>query len=122
METTMSSTSKTQIDAALPPHPIMVVLVDDQPMIAESIRRMLKDEPDIDLHYCMEVDKALETIVKIQPTLILQDLVMPNIDGLDLLQAYRANPTACDVPIVVLSAKEEPEIKASAFALGANDD
>jgi len=118
----MSSTSKTQIDAALPPHPIMVVLVDDQPMIAESIRRMLKDEPDIDLHYCMEADKALETIVKIQPTLILQDLVMPNIDGLDLLQAYRANPTACDVPIVVLSAKEEPEIKARAFALGANDD
>jgi len=109
------------MDINLPPHPIMVVLVDDQPMVAESIRRMLQDEHDIDLHYCMHAERALDVIREIQPTLILQDLIMPHVDGLDLLRDYRACKTSCEVPVVVLSSREEPETKARAFALGAND-
>lgn len=58
---------------------------------------------------------------QIQPTVILQDLVMGEIDGLMLLRFFRANPGTRDVPIVVLSTKEEPEQKAEAFASGAND-
>jgi len=117
----MADDNFSDTDFQLPPHPIMVVLVDDQPMIAESIRRMLEHEHDIDLHYCMDASKALDMIKNIQPTLILQDLVMPHTDGLALLQSYRANRETCDVPVVVLSSKEEPEVKARAFALGAND-
>ena len=108
-------------DIKLPPHPIMVVLVEDQPMVAESIRRMLESEHDIDMHYCMEADKALEMICRIQPTLILQDLIMPQTDGLELLRRYRATEKICDVPVVVLSSREDPQVKARAFALGAND-
>src|SRR5262249_4353454 len=52
---------------------------------------------------------------------ILQDLVMPDIDGLTLLKFFRANPATRDVPMIVLSTKEEPKTKAEAFALGAND-
>src|SRR5262249_16128344 len=51
----------------------------------------------------------------------LQDLVMPEIDGLQLVRFYRANAPTRDTPLVVLSSKEEPVIKARAFALGAND-
>ena len=46
---------------------------------------------------------------------------MPGIDGLSLLKQFRANPRTRDIPMIVLSAKEEPLIKAQAFALGAND-
>ncbi len=56
-----------------------------------------------------------------QPTVILQDLVMPGIDGLTLVKFFRANPATRQVPMIVLSTKEEPVIKAQAFALGAND-
>ncbi len=116
-----NSIPQTAIDVALSPHPLMVVLVDDQPIIAETIRRMLDDEIDIDFHYCMEARDALDMIVSIQPTLILQDLIMPHIDGLDLVRQYRAHPVTRDTPIIVLSAKEDPEVKVEAFARGAND-
>jgi sigma-B regulation protein RsbU (phosphoserine phosphatase) len=55
------------------------------------------------------------------PTVILQDLVMPELDGLTLVKLYRANPATCEVPLIVLSTKEEPIVKAEAFATGAND-
>ena len=56
-----------------------------------------------------------------QPTVILQDLVMPEIDGLTLVKTFRAHEPTRETPMIVLSTKEEPTVKAEAFALGAND-
>jgi two-component system chemotaxis family response regulator WspR len=52
---------------------------------------------------------------------ILQDLVMPGTDGLTLVRRYRENAATRDIPIIVLSTKEEPTMKSAAFAAGAND-
>ena len=46
---------------------------------------------------------------------------MPEIDGLTLVRQFRADERFRDVPIIVLSTKEEPAVKAEAFAVGAND-
>src|SRR5580658_10450626 len=62
----------------------MVLLVDDQPMVAEAIRRKLAGLPDIDLHYCTDGLDAINQANNIKPSVILQDLVMPSIDGLAL--------------------------------------
>lgn len=99
----------------------MVLLVDDQTIVAEAVHRALADLDDIDFHYCAQSSEALDLAIRIKPTVILQDLVMPNMGGLDLLQLYRTNPATQDVPVIVLSVKEEPKIKAKAFELGAND-
>jgi two-component system chemotaxis family response regulator WspR len=107
--------------AALSDIPIMVLLVDDQAIVAEAVRRALANEDGIDLHYCANADEAIHAATHTRPTLILQDLVMPGIDGLTLVKAYRANANLRDVPIIVLSTKEEPTIKSAAFAAGAND-
>ncbi|MCM0590025.1 MAG: SpoIIE family protein phosphatase [Gloeotrichia echinulata IR180] len=102
--------------------PITVLLIDDQPMIAEAIRRMLLPEKDITFHYCSDPTKALKVAKSCQPTIILQDLVMPEMEGLVLVRFLRAqNAPTKYVPLIVLSSKEEPVIKAKAFALGAND-
>lgn len=101
--------------------PIRVLLVDDQAIVGEMVRRMLVGEPDIEFRHCMDPSQALSVANEFRPTVILQDLVMPDIDGLQLVRFYRANPGTKDIPLVVLSSKEEPEIKAQAFALGAND-
>ncbi len=102
--------------------PITVLLIDDQPMIGEAVRRMLLPEKDITFHYCSDPTQAIKVARSCQPTVILQDLVMPEMDGLVLVRFLRANnaPTKY-VPLIVLSSKEEPLIKAKAFALGAND-
>jgi sigma-B regulation protein RsbU (phosphoserine phosphatase) len=102
-------------------HAVTVLLVDDQPIIAEAVRRMLVDESDISFHYCKDPTKAIEMANQLAPTVILQDLVMPELDGLTLVKFFRANPSTREVPLIVLSTKEEPIIKAQAFAIGAND-
>ena len=110
-----------KIETTLPKHSIMVMLVDDQAMIAEAVRRMLVGEKDINFHYCMKAAEAEETALRIRPTVILQDLVMPNVEGLDLVRRYRARPETRYIPIIVLSTREEPVVKAEAFEAGAND-
>ena len=107
--------------AALTEHKITVLLVDDQRMIGEAVRRMLAGEQDIAYHYCQDPTKAIQTAQEISPTVILQDLVMPEIDGLTLVKFFRANAATKNIPMIVLSTKEEPATKAEAFALGAND-
>ena len=99
----------------------VVLLVDDQPIVAELVRQMLSDHPEISLHYCADPFQALNVANQLNPTVILQDLVMPDIDGLTLVKFFRANAATRETPLVVMSSTEEAGTKAEAFRLGAND-
>jgi len=99
----------------------MVFLVDDQPMVSEAVRRALATETDISFHYCSDFVNAVAQAGKLKPTVILQDLVMPGIDGITLVRGYRADTRMHDVPIIVLSTKEDAKVKREAFEAGAND-
>jgi two-component system chemotaxis family response regulator WspR len=101
--------------------PIMVLLVDDQIVVGEAIRRALIDQPGIEFHYCSDPLEAVSVAKKVRPTVILQDLVMPSVNGLDLVREYRANPVTANIPVIVLSTKEEATVKRDAFRTGAND-
>ncbi|EEF58571.1 response regulator [Pedosphaera parvula] len=105
----------------LPGYHFRVLLVDDQAMVGEAIRRVLVDEPDMDFHYCADPNEALELAQQIKPTVILQDLVMPGVDGLTLVSRFRSHPATRETPIIVLSTTDNPEVKGEAFAMGAND-
>ncbi len=100
---------------------IKVLMVDDQAMVCEAVRRMLAEEEGIEFHSLTDPTKAIETAMEIKPTVILQDLVMPDVDGLTLVKFFRAKPELKEVPMIVLSSKEEAETKKKAFELGAND-
>jgi signal transduction histidine kinase len=105
-----------------PTHPALkVLLVDDQRIIGEAVRRMLRAEPDIEFHFCQHPEEAVAKANDIQPTLILQDLVMPDVEGLDMVRLFRENPSTATVPIIVLSSKEDATTKADSFRAGAND-
>ena len=101
--------------------PLKVLIVDDQAMIAEAVRRMLLPHADIRFAACLKGAEAPAKVAEVQPDVILQDLVMPDADGLDLVSSYRKDPTIARTPLIVLSVKEEPATKAEAFARGAND-
>ena len=100
---------------------LKVLLVDDQRIIGESVRRMLRAEPDVEFHFCQTAEDALRTAERIHPTIILQDLVMPDVDGLEMVRRFRANPVTAAVPLIVLSSKEDARVKAESFKAGAND-
>jgi two-component system chemotaxis family response regulator WspR len=99
----------------------VVFMVDDQLMVGETVRRALANEPNIVFHFCSEPGAAVATAQSIAPTIILQDLVMPGIEGLTLVRQYRALEATRNTPIIVLSAREDPITKRDAFAVGAND-
>jgi len=107
--------------ARLSGHATVVLLIDDQRIIGEAVKRMLQTESDIDYHYTTDPREALTLAKQLKPTVILQDLVMPEIDGITLVKSFRAHAATASVPMIVLSSKEEPTTKAEAFAAGAND-
>lgn len=105
---------------ALRAHRITVLLVDDQAIIGRAVEQMLVGE-DMDFHFCQNPTQAVKMASEIRPTVILQDLIMPEIEGLTLARYFRANPLTREIPLIVLSSKDDADIKAQAFQQGAND-
>ena len=112
----MSSTNESINDQC-----VKVLLVDDQDIVGAAVKMMLQDEEGIELMFCNDPAKVIEVANSFEPTVILQDLVMPGVDGISLVRFYRANKLTKEVPVIVLSSKEEADTKANAFASGAND-
>lgn len=100
---------------------IRVLVVDDQPITIEAVRRILAGDPTITCYATTDYEQALHFALALRPTVILQDLIMDDCDGLDLVRAYRREPALEGIPVVVLSANEEGQTKVEAFAAGAND-
>lgn len=98
-----------------------VLLVDDQPIIGMVVSKMLSEDPSIHFHLCTDATAALGMARQLRPTVILQDLVMPGADGLELLMAYRSMAETRNIPIIMLSSNDEPGMKKAAFTMGAND-
>lgn len=99
----------------------VVLLIDDQALVAHRVKDLLKNEPDITLHYCPDPATAIAEALQIKPTVILLDLVMPNIDGLTLCRVFRDTQETVDIPIIMLSANDDGATKAHSFTSGAND-
>lgn len=100
---------------------IRVLLVDDQRIVVEGIRRMLAAHDDIVFDFVTDSAAVVEIARSLRPDVILQDLVMPGVDGFDLLATYRRTAGLAEIPVIVLSSREEGATKAEAFERGADD-
>jgi|DewCreStandDraft_4_1066084.scaffolds.fasta_scaffold00288_66 sigma-B regulation protein RsbU (phosphoserine phosphatase) len=100
---------------------ITVLLIDDQPIVAAQVKKWLAPEKDIRVEYCANPLQALTVAEEVKPSVILQDLQMPDIDGFTLIKFFKAKPGLQDIPLVVLSGNYDATAKADAFKLGAND-
>ncbi|MFO0962928.1 MAG: response regulator [Phycisphaerales bacterium] len=99
----------------------LVLLVDDQPIVEAAIRRLLAPFADIELVAVQDADSGFALALQRRPDVILQDLVMPGVDGMEQIRRIRANHDLADTPLVVLSGDSEPATKNQCFELGAND-
>lgn len=100
---------------------IHVLLVDDHRIVGAKIGHALLPEDDIVFHYCDNATDALATAERCCPSVILQDLAMPEDVGLELVQQYRRHSQLQNVPVIVLSSTHAPLVKKDAFLAGAND-
>ena len=100
---------------------VRVLLIDEHVLIAEVLQAVFETHPDIEFSYCADRSAAIELASRFHPTIMFQVLSMPDTPGLDLVRDLRSTPVLNDVPIVVLSANENPKAKEEAFLAGADD-
>lgn len=98
-----------------------LLIVDDHELIIERLELLLGSQDDLALLSVSAAAEAVDVAIAFEPTVILQDLVMPGIDGLELLARYRENETLRNVPVIFLSATDDPRTKERCFLQGAND-
>ncbi|MEK6238690.1 MAG: response regulator [Planctomycetales bacterium] len=82
-----------------------VLFIDDIPIIGEGIRRMLASESDIAFEYCQHASEAAALAREFCPTVVLQDLEMPEIDGLTQVGVFRQDEELRNIPIIIVSSK-----------------
>ncbi len=93
-----------------------ILFIDDDPLTLETLRR----SAEIFGHEAVLAssgEQALIMISEAPPDLIMTDMMLPDTDGLSLVKDLKRNPSAADIPVVMLSAS--PEIDASQLALEA---
>src|SRR6266850_3543108 len=94
-----------------------ILVVDDEPQITRVLRRSLMSQ-GYDVRTASDGAAALQTFGDWQPDLVITDLSMPNIDGLQLCRNLRS---ISQLPIIVLSVRGEETTKVEALDAGADD-
>ncbi len=98
-----------------------ILLVDDEPINIKVVRKYLTAAGYTDFCSTCNAAEVLPLIIRSEPDLVLLDIVMPNFNGLELLEAIRADHQLAHIPIVMLTALEDRETKCRALSLGATD-
>lgn len=97
-----------------------VLAVDDIPINLLLVQKML-NRFNFTLRTATNGQLALEAVAQQKPDLILLDLLMPVVDGFEVIRRLRADPATADIQIVILSALNSNEDIVKGFNVGAND-
>ena len=100
--------------------PSRIVVVEDEPDIAEVVRYNLAREGfQVEVH--PRGDAALTAVRKRAPDLIVLDLMLPGMDGLELTRALKGDAATARIPLVMLTARSEEVDRVVGLELGADD-
>jgi two-component system, OmpR family, phosphate regulon response regulator PhoB len=97
-----------------------ILVVDDEPPILELVRYTLEDE-QIRVLEAADGLQALEAALAARPDLILLDVQMPGLDGLEVCRRLRADPSLAGTRIVMLTAAGQDADRARGLAAGADE-
>lgn len=95
-----------------------VLVVDDDPLILEVLRTIL-DLEDLSVACADDGAAALELLADSPlPDVIVCDVMMPGIDGLEVCRRVKADPRTAEVPVILLTARDRAEDRAAGEAAG----
>lgn len=95
-----------------------IVVIDDEPITRKLIQSSLKN--DFEVYLVGNVTEALRICELQMPDMILLDLIMPNVDGFEMLQLLKNNPSLCDIPVLCMSATDSADNRERVHAGGAS--
>jgi len=102
----------------MPKHPT-ILIVDDVPINLKVLRAHLEPSG----YQVLDAGSGQEALVQAekQPDLILLDIMMPGMDGIETCKNLKENPSTADIPVIFLSALTDPESRTGALAIGGVD-
>ena len=114
----MSHVSSTALESPMVKQTILII--EDEPELQEILTYNLEAQGYI-VHVCDHGTRGLEASQKLIPDIILLDVMLPGMDGLEVCRHLRSNKTTKRIPIVMLTAKSEEVDQLVGFQLGADD-
>jgi DNA-binding response OmpR family regulator len=97
-----------------------VLVVDDDPDVCDLVTYKL-EQSGFEVRRAADGDGALREVSRRVPDLVLLDIMMPGISGLEVLERWRADPVTAGIPVVMLTAKAQENDVERGFQLGADD-
>lgn len=97
----------------------LALVVDDNPDMTEMLKFELED--DFEVITASDGNEALKVIENVTPAIILTDLMMPGMDGIELCRRLKGNKATVAIPIIILTAKHDLGVKLEGLTLGADD-
>ena len=99
-----------------------ILAIDDEQANVQPLRSLLEQEGYSDIHCLTDPTKALQAYIDLEPDLVLLDLMMPQVDGFELLEAFGRHDRADEYrPVLVLTADTTLQARRRALSLGAKD-
>ena len=100
--------------------PIRILLADDHPIFRDGLRRLLEAEPDLKvIGEACDGAEAVKMARQLKPDILLLDLAMPRMPGLEALREMSAGPANSSVRVILLTAAAEKKQIVEALQLGA---
>jgi two-component system cell cycle response regulator len=101
------------------PHEVSLLIVDDDPSAIQVMSRMLAQYPD--QRFATSGEAALRLAREATPDLILMDVDMPGMSGLDVFEAMKADPVLARVPVIFATSHDATALEVTALRKGAAD-
>jgi putative two-component system response regulator len=98
-----------------------IMIIDDEELVIRVVRRFLATDGYENFVTLTDPREAIEVIHREKPDVVLLDIMMPNVTGLDLLRIRRKTDVFQHIPFIILSANSENQIKRDALKYGATD-
>lgn len=98
---------------------IRILVVDDDRMQLRAIERVLRDQHQVELTLADNAIDAMIAVGALKPDLVIMDIIMPGLDGIEACRRIKSNPATHDIQVVLASAMLTPELKRAARSAGA---
>ncbi len=102
----------------LPPKRILVA---DDDEITRALMKIMLSRAGFEVSFAIDGKQALELLAEAPPDLLITDVMMPNLDGFELLERVRASSATRSLPVILLTAKTTMDDVLQGYGLGADD-
>ncbi len=99
---------------------VSILVVGDDPRVVETMRIVLEKVGKYNVLVACSGSECLHQVEEVQPALVLLDMHMSQVDGLEVLRQLRARPGSCELPILVIGVDAQFEQMVACFEAGAS--